>query len=269
MHGEEWFVRRDGSLFEIEWWSQPLQLPTGHASVFSFIDLSERRAMEQAIREREVAQIRAGEARAAQRRIVEGTTAVRRRVAHDLHDGAQRHLVSLLIDLRLAQEELVSDPAHVPALLDVVADHTQAAIDELRGFVAGIHPSILATRGLSPAVRALATDAALPVHVSGSVGRLPQLIEANAYFFVAEALTNVAKHAHASHADVSLARDESCLLVEVCDDGVGGVTIPGDGHQLAALADRIDALDGTLTIESPPRVGTTLRAEIPLSAAGR
>lgn len=273
MHGdEEWFVRRDGSMFPIDWWSAPIEIPrgrgaSGRGAVFSFTDASERRAAEGALHERDVAEIRAAESRAAQRRIVERTTAVRRQVARDLHDGAQQCLVNLLIDLRMAREDLTTDPASARALLDRAVEAAHATMDELRAFAAGIHPAILSTRGLRPAIDALAAKAALPVTVSGDARRLPEAIEANAYFFVAEALTNVAKHADATHVDVAVRTDDTQLSVEVRDDGVGGA-VPGGagGTGLASLTDRIDALDGRLVVDSPRGKGTTLRAVIPLTA---
>jgi PAS domain S-box-containing protein len=274
MHGEEeWFVRRDGSMFPIEWWSAPIEIPAGdgvrgRGAIFSFNDISERLAAQEALRARELAEVRAAESRAAQRRIVEQTSAVRRQVASDLHDGAQQRLVSLLIDLRLARDDLATDPLSTRDLLGSAVEQAQAAIEELRAFAAGIHPAVLSTRGLSAAIEALATNAAVPVTVSGDAPRLPEAIEANAYYFAAEAVTNAAKHASATHVDVTIEADDRRLSIEVHDDGVGGAVIGGkSGRGLASMADRIDALDGRLVLDSPPGMGTAVRAEIALGAA--
>ena len=266
VHGDdEWFVRRDGSMFPIAWWSAPIAMADGNGAVLAFADISERRAAEQALRERDVADIRAAESRAAQRRLVENSAAVRRQVARDLHDGAQQRLITMLINLQMAREEIDADPARVRALLDDAADQAQQAIDELRELTAGLHPPVLVHRGLVVAVEALAARAALPVTVVGSVPqRLPEAVETNAYFFVAEALTNTAKHARASRAAVTIEVDGSELSVEVRDDGIGGAGEDGVGSGLAGLADRVGALGGRLVLHSPPGRGTSVRARIPV-----
>ncbi|WIX77503.1 PAS domain S-box protein [Amycolatopsis carbonis] len=262
---EDWFFRRDGSMFPIEWWSAPLDLPGGRGAVLAFEETTRRRAAEQAVRERDAARIRAAESRATGRRIVESATAARRQLARDLHDGAQQRLVALLIDLQLAREEFAAAPDRVPGLLDEAVEHTRAAITELRELAAGIHPAILSARGLRFAVEALASRAALPVVVTGSVEvELAEGVEACAYFVAAEALTNAVKHSRASQVTVTVAATGPVLTVEVCDDGVGGAVAGGSGSGLAGLADRVDALDGRLTLSSPPGGGTALRAEFPL-----
>ena len=200
VHGEdEWFTRRDGSMFPIAWWSAPIAVAGGTGAVLAFSDISERRAAEQALRERDAAEIRAAESRAAQRRVVENSAALRRQVARDLHDGAQQRLVTVLIFLQLAREEVEIDPVGAGRLLDDAAGQAQAAIDELRELASGLHPPVLAHRGLVEAVEDLAARAVLPVVVSGWLPRrLPEAVETNAYFFVAEALTNIVKHARAA-----------------------------------------------------------------------
>ncbi len=263
VHGDdEWFIRRDGSMFPIAWWSAPIAMPHGFGAVLAFTDISDRRAAEEMVRQRDAAEIRTAEARAAQRRIVENSAAVRRQVVRDLHDGAQQRLVSLLIGLHVAREELDADPAHAHEMLDDAIEQAQEAIDELRELAAGVHPPVLAARGLFAAVEALAARAALPVTVSGeSEARFTEAVETNAYFFVSEALTNAAKHSRATHATVTIAVDDARLVVEVRDDGIGGAG--GGGTGLAGLADRVDALGGNLVLESPRGRGTTVRAEIP------
>jgi PAS domain S-box-containing protein len=269
VHGEdEWFIRRDGSMFPIAWWSAPIAMPDGNGAVLAFTDISERRAAEQALRERDAAEIRAAESRAAGRRVVENAAAVRRQVAHDLHDGAQQRLVTILISLQIAREEIGVDPAEAHRLLDDAVGHAQAAIDELRELAAGLHPPVLAHRGLVVAVEELAARAVLPVAVTGSLPRrLPEAVEINAYFFVAEALTNTVKHARAAHAAVAIGIDDAVLSVEVRDDGIGGAAVDGSGSGLAGLADRVGALGGRMDVVSRPGRGTTVRAEIPVAPA--
>jgi PAS domain S-box-containing protein len=261
---DEWFVRRDGSMFPIAWWSAPIEVASGHGAVLAFSDVSERRAAEQALRERDAAEIRAAESRAAQRRVVESAAAVRRQVVRDLHDGAQQRLITTLMSLQLAREQVAADPEETLVLLDDAVAGAQAAIDELRELAAGLHPPVLAHRGLVAAVEELAGRSALPVTVTGALaGRLPEAVETNAYFFVAEAVTNAVKHAMAAGVAVSIALEAGTLVVEVRDDGVGGAGADGAGTGLAGLADRVGALGGRMSLDSTPGRGTTVRAEVP------
>ena len=267
-HGEdEWFVRRDGSMFPIAWWSAPIDMPGGRGAVFAFTDISERLAAERAQRERDAAEIRAAESQAAQRRILESATAARRRLARDLHDGAQQRLVALVLELRLARDQ-IRCPTEDLELLETPLEHAVAALDELRELAAGVHPSILTKHGLSAAINALAQDSPLPVGVSGALpDRLPEGVEANAYFLIAEALTNAVKHAGATRVDVSMNCDGRALTLEIRDDGIGGASVGTAGTGLKGMADRASALGGRVTIVSPPRNGTTVYATIPVDAA--
>jgi PAS domain S-box-containing protein len=263
VHGDDdWFVRRDGSMFPISWWSAPIELRSGRGVVIAFTDTTERRVAEQTTRERDAAEIRATHAQAAQRRLAEKTTTVRQQVARDLHDGAQQRLVSLILGLQLAQKKLSVDHQH---LLDESIEQAQAAIDELRELAAGLHPEILTTHGLVAALRALARRAPLPVSVVGSLDhRHREATEVNAYFFVAEALTNAAKHANATRVMVEISATADTLSLRVRDDGIGGAKLDSSGAGLVGLADRVAALDGEFVLESPPGIGTTLCADIPL-----
>ncbi|MDT7580866.1 MAG: hypothetical protein QOK35_2130, partial [Pseudonocardiales bacterium] len=149
VHGEdEWFIRRDGSMFPIAWWSAPIAMANGNGAVLAFTDISEWRAAQEAVRQRDAAEIRAAGSRAAQRRIVENSVAVRRQVARDLHDGAQQRLVTMLITLQMAREEIGVDPARAHQLIDDAVGQAHGAIGELRELVAGLHPPVLAHRGL-------------------------------------------------------------------------------------------------------------------------
>ena len=212
--------------------------------------------------ERLAAAIRAqlAEVEASRARIVAATDEERRRLERDLHDGAQQRLVGLSLKLALAQ--VGADVAAAEALASAQED-LERALAELREFARGVHPSILREEGLDAAVQTLARRAPLPVDVSGRVGvRLPDPVELAAYFFVSEALTNVAKHAHAEQARVSVERRDRTLTVRVADDGVGGASA-GTGSGLAGLSDRLAALGGTLDVESDTSNGTTLTARIP------
>jgi signal transduction histidine kinase len=187
----------------------------------------------------------------------------RRRLERDLHDGAQQRLVSLALILRMAQEKLGPDAGEAARLLDRSRQELDEALKEIRDLARGIHPTVLTDRGLGAAVEALALRAPLPVEVGEAPAQaLPEQVELAAYFIVSEALTNVAKHASATHATVTVTSDDGRLVVEVGDDGVGGADIAA-GTGLRGLGDRLAAIDGELDIDSKPGHGTTLRASIP------
>ena len=203
--------------------------------------------------------------RRSRKRIVEAGLAERRRLERNLHDGAQQRLVALSLTLRIAQNQIAPRPrARRPQMVGAAQEELTRALEELRELARGIHPAVLSDRGLGPAVEALAVRSPLPVKVVEVPGeRLPEPVEAAAYFVIAEALTNVAKYANASTATVAVRRVNGHAHVEVRDDGVGGAD-PGRGSGLRGLADRVGALDGSLALDSPPGSGTTLRAEIPV-----
>jgi signal transduction histidine kinase len=202
------------------------------------------------------------ELRASRARIVEAADAERRRIERNLHDATQQRLVSISMALGLAESKLGSEPAAARTILEEARSSLGQALAELRELSQGIHPSILTERGLMAAIRELSFDAAMPVHVDIALdGRLPEPVEAAAYYLVAESLANVAKHAGASAAWVEVSRANGRALVEVRDDGVGGADPAGFG--LRGLADRVEALGGTLVLESLAGRGTRVRAEIP------
>ena len=197
-------------------------------------------------------------------RIVEAGDAERRRLERNLHDGAQQRLVSLALQLRLVEGGFESNPARARHDLAEAREQLKQALDELRELARGIHPAILTDGGLTLALSALAHRAPLPVEINDVPDeRLPEPVEAAAYYLIAEAITNVAKHAHASHVAVSVRRDDGRLFVEVADDGVGGAD-PGGGSGLHGLTDRVEALHGHLRLHSPPGGGTRLEARIPV-----
>ncbi len=202
--------------------------------------------------------------RRSRKRIVEAGLAERRRLERNLHDGAQQRLVALSLTLRMAQNQIASKPDRAVEMVAAAQEELTRALEELRELARGIHPAVLSDRGLGPAVEALAVRSPLPVQVVEVPGeRLPEPVEAAAYFVIAEALTNVVKYANASTATVAVRRTNGHAEVEVRDDGVGGAD-PGRGSGLRGLADRVGALDGSLALDSPPGSGTTLRAEIPV-----
>jgi signal transduction histidine kinase len=203
------------------------------------------------------------EVRASRSRLVEVGWRQRRRLERDLHDGAQQRLVSLALTLRMARERLGADQGDAALLLDRSREELDMALSELRELARGIHPAVLADRGLSAAVDALAHRAPLPVEVRDvPCDRLPEHIELTAYFVISEALTNITKYAQAKRAWVSVRHQNGRLLLEVGDDGVGGADV-GRGTGLRGLADRLDAIEGRLYIESEPGRGTTVRATMP------
>jgi signal transduction histidine kinase len=207
---------------------------------------------------------RVDDLRDARQRILAAADEERRRIERDLHDGAQQRLVAVTLTLRLAEARLASDPASAAPLVTQARKEAQLAIEELRELARGIHPALLSDRGLEAALEALATRAPVPVQISGVPSApLCQTVEACAYYVTAEALTNVAKYAHATEASVHLSLEDDCLRLEVRDDGVGGAD-PSTGSGLRGLRDRVDALDGHLELDSPPGVGTTVTVEIPV-----
>jgi signal transduction histidine kinase len=213
-----------------------------------------------------IANIDAGSALTASRaRIVAAADEERRRVARDLHDGAQQRLVHTIVTLKLAKEALERDAGDASPLLSEALEHAQRAIQELRELAHGILPAALTAGGLRAGVDALASRMPVPVEVEICADRLPPTTEATAYFVVAEALTNVAKHARAASAGVVAWVEDGTLRVEVRDDGVGGVRPEGRGLQ--GLVDRLAALHGQLQIASPADGGTLVAAAIPIATS--
>jgi signal transduction histidine kinase len=199
---------------------------------------------------------------ASRARIVAASDEERRRVVRDLHDGAQQRLVHTVVTLKLARRALDATDHAASALVAQALDHAEQANVELRELAHGILPSVLTRGGLRAGVDALASRTPVPVEVTVCADRLPAAVEATAYFVVAEALTNVAKHAHARRAVVSARLDRSALRVQVRDDGVGGAQPDGSG--LLGLADRLACVDGQLRVETPADGGTLVAADIPL-----
>jgi PAS domain S-box-containing protein len=251
---ESGWLRADGSQVVIAWTATPVDDVTGRRAslvLISGIDVTERKRHEEEIR-------------ASRSRIIEAADAARRVLERNLHDGAQQRLVSLALSLRLAEARTLSHPEQAAAILAEARRELASALDELRELARGIHPAVLTDRGLSAAIEALVARTPFPVEVETPACRLRPAVEAAAYYVVAEALTNVAKYAHASSARVSVREAEGeTVLVEVVDDGVGGAD-PDSGSGLRGLQDRVAALDGRLEVTSVAGEGTRVRAEIPL-----
>jgi signal transduction histidine kinase len=196
-------------------------------------------------------------------RVLTAGDEARRRVARDLHDGAQQRLVHTILTLKLARRAIGENPDRAESLLAEALDHAEHGNADLRELVHGILPAVLARGGLGAGVDSLVSRLDLPVTVDVTAERLPAEIEANAYFTVAEALTNVVKHSRTKAASVTASVDGGILRIEVRDEGIGGADLKG--HGLLGLSDRMAAFGGTLTVDSPPGSGTAVVAELPVT----
>jgi signal transduction histidine kinase len=224
------------------WWLPPGRAVAAHARLSrAFLAPSEKSRL--ALRVQQLTDSRA--------ETVDTQAAELRRIERDLHDGAQARLVSLGMSLALAEQQLDGNPEGARALLTEARTSSSAALSELRDLVRGIHPPVLADRGLVGAVQALALGATIPITVRAElVGRLPAPVESASYFAVAEALTNVIKHSRATAATIAVTYDGVTLRAAVSDNGIGGAD-PAQGTGLRGIARRLSAFDGTLDVTSP------------------
>jgi signal transduction histidine kinase len=207
------------------------------------------------------------EVAASRTRIVAAADEARRRIERDLHDGAQQHLLALALRLRSAATAPHENDEIRTEITNVAAELTDV-IEELREISRGIHPAILSSAGLRPALRALGRRSTIPVDMDVRIdGRLPEPVEVGAYYVVSEMLTNATKHARASIVEVDAEASGGTLRVCVRDDGVGGAD-PQRGSGLVGLKDRIEALGGTFSLHSPPGGGTTVSCDLPVMAGG-
>ncbi len=257
--------RKDGTLVAVSIAAAPVRDGSGHVvgNMVAYTDITERKAQAAEVhRLNAELHARLGDLAASRARIVAAGDVERRRLERNLHDGAQQRLVSLSMSLRLALAKLESDPTAARAILVPAAEELTLALDELRELARGLHPAILTDRGLRAAVEMLAGRAPVVVEIEEVPDeRLPEPVEAAAYYLIAEALTNVAKYAHASAVRVRVATNGAAVSVEVSDDGVGGAD-PANGSGLRGLADRVEALGGSLEVVSPAGGGTSLCARI-------
>ncbi len=245
---------RDGDVRLVEWTTVPRPgAEGGQQYLISANDVTVRRRQEEEIR-------------ASRARIVRAEDEARRELERNLHDGAQQRLVALSVALRLVESKVRDKPDEALGLLTGAREELAQALEELRELARGIHPAVLTDRGLGPALEGLAARATIPIALEAPTERLAPAVEAAAYYVVAESLTNVVKYGQASSAEVSLVTVNGTLQVRVADDGVGGAD-PERGSGLRGLADRVEALEGSFAVTSPPGRGTTIIAEIPLHPA--
>ncbi|MFF1876300.1 histidine kinase [Leifsonia sp. NPDC058230] len=265
VNGEDWLKHADGTFFPVSWMSAPIEFEHGRGIVLSFTNLTTRLELERESRERELAELRRSELRAAHIRLMKEVDEARRQIARDLHDGAQQRLVALALSAQLLRQTAELDDSAL-ILVDGLVEDAQAAIGELRELVAGIHPPVLTSRGLYAAVCSLGDRFTLPLIVSGDIGdrRLPPLIESNVYFFIAEAVTNAVKYSAATRVRIRLDLADA-LEIEVDDDGIGGVDYRLAGTGLHSMRDRVQAFEGEFTIASSEGVGTRILARIPVA----
>jgi signal transduction histidine kinase len=200
------------------------------------------------------------------RRIVTAADEARRRIERDLHDGAQQRLVHAIIMLKLAQRAFREEDGKAESLVGEALEHAERGIDDMRELARGIHPRILSSGGLGRALETLARRSPVPATVvTQTEARLPEPVEVTAYYVASEALTNAAKHAHASEVRITVDVDDRWLVLTIRDDGVGGAD-PSQGSGLVGLDDRVAALGGALAVHSEPGAGTVLTAQIPVAA---
>jgi signal transduction histidine kinase len=202
---------------------------------------------------------------ASRARLVTAADDARRRVVRDLHDGAQQRLVHTVVMLKLAKRALRDKPEQVESFIDAALEHGQLGAAELRELAHGILPAALTDGGLRAGITTVVERVGLPVEVNVPAQRFRPEIEASAYFIIAEALTNVVKHSHATRAMITARADDRTLQIEVRDDGIGGAD-PG-GHGLIGLRDRATALGGQFRLTSTPGSGTVVSASLPVPIA--
>ena len=250
-HDGRWLTR-EGEIVHVLWSCTSLpMIESGPLFLVSGTDITERKRQ-------------AVEVRTSRARIVAAGDDARRRLERNLHDGAQQRLMALLLSLRLARTRAGADP-ELAGLLDTSVDELAAAVKELRELARGIHPEVLTRRGLPAALRMMAARMPLPVELDVPPERQPEHVEAAVYYVVSESLANVVRYSGAARVSVCVRAGDGRLEVEVSDDGAGGAD-PAVGTGLRGLADRVAALDGSLTVESPAGSGTRVRAVLPLDS---
>ena len=259
--------RKDGRLVPVSIAAAPVRDAAGRyvGNLVAYTDFTARKEQEAEVHRLNVElHARLEELAASRARIVTAGDVERRRLERNLHDGAQQRIVALTLSLRVALTKLDKDPAAARALLVNAGEELSFALDELRELARGLHPAVLSNRGLRAAVETLASRAPVVVELAEMPDeRLPAPVEAAACYLIAEALTNVAKYAVATTVRVRVVAGDGSVTVEVTDDGVGGAD-PAGGSGLRGLADRVEALGGSLEVHSPAGDGTSLRGTLPL-----
>jgi PAS domain S-box-containing protein len=246
---QDWFVRKDRARVSVSYSSAPVDFEGGRGAVVAFQDISHR--------------VRLGEVEASRARIVAAADETRRRIERDLHDGAQQRLVSLRLEVQVAEAMTPPELQDVRERLSCISGGLIEVLDELRRLASGVHPAVLTEGGLDPALRALARRSVIPVELDIRLGhRVPECVEVAAYYLVSEALTNAAKHSKASVVRIEVVAEEGVVVLAICDDGIGGAD-PTRGSGLIGLGDRVEALGGTLEISSPTGGGTAIRVTMP------
>jgi PAS domain S-box-containing protein len=246
---ENRYVRADGAARWLQWNTRAM--PEKGLLYAAARDVTENRTL-------------TDELAASRRRIVATADEARRRIERDLHDGAQQRLVSTVVALKMLREDLGDADGAAAELVEEALANAERGMEEVREIARGIHPRILTSGGLGPALETLARRSAVPATVEMQSGpRLPENIEVTAYYVVSEALTNVAKHAHATRVRITVDVDDRWISLTVRDDGVGGAD-PSRGTGLIGLQDRVAALGGALAVQSERGVGTVLTARIPV-----
>jgi PAS domain S-box-containing protein len=243
-------MRSDGSTFPVELTITRIDLPEQPGFAGYLRDITDRKQAEE-------------ELRASRARIVEAADAARRRIERDLHDGAQQRLVELAMDLQMARARIDTNPAEAAEFLDTAVEALTEATAELRELARGIHPVVLTEGGLRPALQALVQRSSIPTKLAAAPdGRFPAAIESAAYFSVAEALTNAARYSEATAVEVRASQENGRLRILVSDNGRGAADLLGSG--LGGIADRVAAVDGTISVRSPAGRGTVVRVDIPI-----
>ena len=244
-------MRADGSTFPVELAITRIDLPDSPRFAGYLRDITDRKQAEE-------------ELRASRTRIVEAAYDARRRIERDLHDGAQQRLVELAMDLQMARARIETNPAEAADFLDTAVEALAEATAELRELARGIHPVVLTEGGLRPALQVLVQRSKIPAKLADVPdGRFPSAIEAAAYFTVAEALTNAARYSEATSVEVRASQEDGRLRILISDNGRGAADLLGSG--LGGMADRVAAVDGTISVRSPAGRGTVVRIDIPVT----
>ncbi len=262
---DDCFWRRDGSKFRVSYASAPLPIAGRRGAIVVFRDATERIEAERAALREAAERARAAEIHDSRARIIAAADEERRRIGRDLHDGAQQRLIRVLLAVKRAAAQVDGSDADASELIGSAAVEAEEAITSLREIVDGVAPAILTARGLGAAVSSLTRRLPLVVRVDATGQRFDPGIEIAAYFVIAEALTNIVRHAEADEATVTIADDHGTLRIAVADDGQGGAAMRA-GHGLRGISDRVAALGGELALESESGAGTRLRISVPLGA---